>query len=149
MQHHMYHEQEPDMKPRSVAGIARRGNLVFVARRMRDDTAMSHRWEFPGGKVEPGETDTDALHREFLEELGASIHVIRLLGESSFHHNGGTRTLAAWLIDMDPEAVTFLREHEEAAWVPWNCLRNLHLADSDRSLLPFIEELVQDCSESP
>jgi 8-oxo-dGTP diphosphatase len=52
---------------RSVAGIAADGTLVFIARRVSGGS-MGNKWEFPGGKVEDGETDTDALIREFQEE---------------------------------------------------------------------------------
>ncbi len=125
-------------RARSVAGIACRNGLIFVARRKADTTEMSLRWEFPGGKVEFKESDQQALTREFLEEFNACIHVKSLLGESIFVHRGKTRTLAAWEIDLEPESVAVLQEHCEAAWLPLDVIAELDLADSDKSLLPFI-----------
>lgn len=127
------------MQGRSVAGIARQNGLFFIARRKNDDTEMSRRWEFPGGKVEFEETDERALEREFMEEFSAPIKVIRFLGESVFLHRGKARALAAWEIALAPESVEALNEHSEAAWMPLDNIAELDLADSDKSLIPIIE----------
>lgn len=124
---------------RSVAGIASAGSLFFVARRKQDDTEMSYRWEFPGGKVEEIETDEEALEREFFEEFGARIQAVRLIGETMFAHKGIMRILAAWEIRMQPKDVAILNEHSEAAWLPFELITKLDLADSDRSLLPLVQ----------
>jgi len=123
---------------RSVAGIAANGSLFFLARRKQDGTEMSHRWEFPGGKVEEAETDEEALEREFLEEFGARIQVVRFLGETRFAHRGRMRMLAAWEIRLEPNDVAILNEHSEAAWLPLESITEMDLADSDRSLLPLV-----------
>jgi 8-oxo-dGTP diphosphatase len=128
-----------DSFQRSVAGIASAGSLFFAARRKQDDTEMSYRWEFPGGKVEETETDEEALEREFLEEFGARIQVVRYLGETMFAHRGRMRILAAWEIRMQPKDVAILNEHSEAAWLPFESITEMDLADSDRSLLPLVQ----------
>ncbi|MCX8014325.1 MAG: NUDIX domain-containing protein, partial [Rectinema sp.] len=133
-----------DRMPRSVAGIAIHNSLVFVARRKKDATPMSLRWEFPGGKVEKDEADEEALHREFEEELGAHIQIMRFLGETLFHHNGQARVLAAWQISFDAHEAWALNEHEEIAWLPYEVLVSLPLADSDRSLLPLIAKALEE-----
>jgi 8-oxo-dGTP diphosphatase len=124
---------------RSVAGIAVRGELFFVARRRQDASEMSQRWEFPGGKVERAESDEEALVREFLEEFDAPIKVLRFLGESLFAHKGKTRALAAWEISLDPANIAILNEHSEAAWLPLDTIIDMELADSDRSLIPIVQ----------
>jgi 8-oxo-dGTP diphosphatase len=53
---------------RVVAGIAVSGNKIFIARRS-PNKSLAGLWEFPGGKVEAGESDEAALHREFKEEF--------------------------------------------------------------------------------
>jgi 8-oxo-dGTP diphosphatase len=66
-----------------VAALVREGGRVLMSRR-RPDQAMPNLWEFPGGKVEPGEAPTAALAREVREELGCDIEVGRI-HEVVFH----------------------------------------------------------------
>lgn len=54
-------------------------NEIFLAKRGKEARNEKHRWEFPGGSVEFGETLADALRREILEEYGFAIEVVRLL----------------------------------------------------------------------
>jgi 8-oxo-dGTP diphosphatase len=122
---------------RSVAGILLREGMVFVARRPPGG-ALGRRWEFPGGKVESGETDEEALEREYFEEFGARIRTVRLVGEEEFSHRGRLRTLAAWLIELMPESILVPCEHGELRWACYSELAALDLADSDRKLLPHI-----------
>jgi len=66
-----------------VAALIRRGGRVLISQR-RADQAMPSLWEFPGGKVEPGEAPTAALAREVREELGCDVAVERI-EEVVFH----------------------------------------------------------------
>jgi 8-oxo-dGTP diphosphatase len=66
-----------------VAALIREGERVLVSRR-RADQAMPLLWEFPGGKVEPGEDPVAALVREVKEELGCDVEVGRI-HEVVFH----------------------------------------------------------------
>jgi 8-oxo-dGTP diphosphatase len=70
-----------------VAALIRRGETVLVSQR-RSNQPMPLLWEFPGGKVEAGESPTEALTREIREELGCEIHVGRI-EEVVFHAYAG------------------------------------------------------------
>ncbi len=59
---------------RVVAAVVRRGRDLLITRR-RDDAERGGLWEFPGGKVEPGEAEPEALRREIREELGCAVDV--------------------------------------------------------------------------
>ena len=59
--------------------IFNRNDELFLAKRGNEAGNEKHRWEFPGGSVEFGETLSDALRREILEEYGFTIDVVRLL----------------------------------------------------------------------
>ena len=63
---------------RVVAAVVRRGGRILITRR-RDDAERGGLWEFPGGKVEPGEDEPQALRREIREELGCDLSVGALL----------------------------------------------------------------------
>lgn len=123
---------------RSVAGVIMKHDTVFVARRAPGG-AMGNRWEFPGGKVEAGESDEAALEREFLEEFEARIRPLQPLGQTSFLHHGVERILTAWLIELDPASPLTPREHVELRWMPRSELRDLDFADSDRRLIDFLD----------
>ena len=59
-----------------VAGLIQQGGRLLVCQRRRDG-AFALKWEFPGGKVEPGETHEHGLRRELREELGIEAHMAR------------------------------------------------------------------------
>jgi 8-oxo-dGTP diphosphatase len=122
----------------SVAAIVLRGGLVLVARRDMQGP-MGGRWEFPGGKIEEGEGEGEAVEREFREEFDAEVRPIRRIGETSFSHRGIERSLFGWLAELAPEETLVLKEHLEYRWVELGDLEALDLADSDRKLIPFIE----------
>ena len=125
---------------RSIAGIAVRGRTVFVARRVAGGD-MGGKWEFPGGKLEPGESDAQAAIREFDEEFGLPITVGPVIGESTFRNKGLVYQLAAIVVAFDGEPAV-LREHDRCGWVDSDALAVLDLSDSDRSLVPFILPLL-------
>jgi len=126
---------------RSVAGILLYQDKAFVAQRGQGGS-FGGCWEFPGGKVEPGERDEEAITREFDEEFGVHVDALRFLGEVVFPHRGIDRVLAAWLIEMEPYKRPHLLEHKAIAWATAEELSTLELVDSDRDLLPFVLPLI-------
>lgn len=132
------------MAMRSIAGIAMRDGKILVAKR-KEGGAIGLRWEFPGGKVEEGETDEDALKREFDEEFGVPITPLSLIGNSKFQSRSGERDLAAWRVDIPLESALELREHSQLDWVSMKELASLDLADSDKALLPLLEAGLAPC----
>jgi len=127
--------------PRSVAGIAIKDGLALVARRLPGGE-MGGTWEFPGGKLESGEDDAQALVREFDEEFGVAIRVGEKLGQAWFEHSGKHYELSAVKIDLEHDSLE-LREHSETRWVGSMEIADLKLTDSDRSLLPFVMHLLK------
>ncbi|MHC6202555.1 (deoxy)nucleoside triphosphate pyrophosphohydrolase [Breznakiellaceae bacterium SP9] len=121
---------------RSIAGIAIEGNSVFVAKRVSGG-ALGGKWEFPGGKVDEGETDERALVREYWEEFRVPIQVGDFLGSAQFEHNGKSRSVHAYRITLLGKDV-FLSVHTEWRWVPLEELAGLEFAPSDVKLFPAI-----------
>ena len=121
----------------SVAGIAFEEGKVFIARRKMGGD-LGGKWEFPGGKAEAGETDADALRREFLEEFGVAVTAGPLLGSGEFSHNGRRFALNAYRIFFDSRALC-LTEHDEWRWAAFEEIEALDFAGSDRLLLPSLQ----------
>jgi mutator protein MutT len=120
---------------RSVAGIAWKDGCVFIAK--RDGSGdLAGKWEFPGGKVEPGERDEDALRREFAEEFGLTIEVGDHLASADFVHNGSVFELHAYLVHLPEADPRPIECHTDAAWIPLQRIASLDFADSDLKLLP-------------
>jgi 8-oxo-dGTP diphosphatase len=127
---------------RSVAGILLREGRVFIAKR-GPEGSFSGYWEFPGGKVEQGESDEEALMREFEEEFELRVRPRRMVGECLFPHRGTERVLAAWLIEPYPDSQPRLLEHEALSWADAGELEALRLVDSDRKMLEFVLPLLR------
>jgi 8-oxo-dGTP diphosphatase len=115
-----------------VAALVRREGRVLVSRR-RADQAMPLLWEFPGGKVEPGEDPEAALVREVREELGCELRVGRI-DEVVFHKYPDfdlyMLVYAGVIVDGEPRAV----EVAEVAWVEAARLPELDLLPADYPL---------------
>jgi 8-oxo-dGTP diphosphatase len=115
-----------------VAALVRDGPRVLMSRR-RADQPMPGKWEFPGGKVEPGESPTEALAREVREELGCEIDVGRIF-EVVFHvydeFDLYMLVYEATIARGTPRAV----EVAEIAWVEAARLPELDLLPADYPL---------------
>jgi 8-oxo-dGTP diphosphatase len=121
---------------RSVAGISLRGGLYFIARRLPGGD-LGGKWEFPGGKIESGESAEEALKREYNEEFGVRIGVGQKICEVGFKHGGKAFSLNAYFVDIG-DAEIELREHSEIRWASFDDMLALDFAESDRKILPFL-----------
>jgi len=124
-----------------VAAVIERDGLFLAARRT-GPPALAGRWEFPGGKTEPGEDDAAALRRECWEELGVRIEVGAPIGPT-YLVPGGTfevRTYRAVLVDGEPAA---LESHDELRWLaPGTAeVRELPWLEGDYVILDAIEQV--------
>lgn len=126
-----------------VAAVIERDGLILAARRT-GPPALAGRWEFPGGKVEPGESDAAALVRECREELGVEITVGEQIGPE-YPTPGGAmlvRTYLAALANAGDEPVT-LESHDALTWVrPGSAqARDLLWLDGDLLILDALDAL--------
>ena len=115
-----------------VAALVRDGGRILMSRR-RPDQAMPNLWEFPGGKVEPGEHPEAALVRELREELGCEIAIDRI-AEVVFHAYADfdlyMLVYACRITAGAPRAI----EVAEVAWVDAIKLPELDLLPADYPL---------------
>jgi 8-oxo-dGTP diphosphatase len=118
------------------AAIVRAGQ-VLAARRSAP-AAVAGGWEFPGGKVEPGEFDVAALVRECREELGVDIRVGQLLGVGA-PGSVMLRVYRASLVGGEPRP---LQDHDELRWLAADELDTVAWLPADRPLLPAVRALL-------
>ena len=121
-----------------VAGAVIADSTVLVAQRRRPPE-LAGRWELPGGKVAPGETEPDALARELAEELGIEVAVGERLGED-VRLNRAT-TLRAYLVRLirgEPHP----HDHRALRWVTATELPEIEWVPADRAWLPALSRVL-------
>jgi mutator protein MutT len=120
-----------DARVRVLAAVIRRGDQFLLCRR------PAHKrhgglWEFPGGKLEAGETLLDAARREMLEELGARVTSV---GETLYvcADPGSVFVIEFVEVEIDGEPVAL--EHDEVRWVSRGETESLTLAPADSAMV--------------
>lgn len=124
----------------SVACIIYNNGKIFIAHRLPGGD-MGDRWEFPGGKVEPGEGDAVTVEREMSEEFGVKAVAGKKISSTSFVHNGKECFLNAYLVTLandGMEAPFSLSEHSEYKWVSPEEIPVSNFVDSDLKILPDV-----------
>mgnify|MGYP003925697521 CR=1 FL=1 len=97
-------------------------------------------WEFPGGKVEPGETLAQALKRELYEELNITVTVGAFLAETTFSKGAKQIRLVAFSASAEANLKLKLNEHAQVAWFSNAQLQKLPLLPADVVLLKKIND---------
>ena len=121
-----------------VAAIIRKEDKIFATQRGYGD--FKDWWEFPGGKMEAGETPEEALKREIREELSAEISVEELLCTVEYDYPAFHLTLHCFLCSLLTEAL-HLNEHEAARWLTRNELDSVTWLPADLEVIEKLKEL--------
>ncbi|MEU7589778.1 (deoxy)nucleoside triphosphate pyrophosphohydrolase [Micromonospora sp. NPDC049230] len=129
-----------DLKVIVGAAIIRDGRVLACARAAPPEVAGM--WEFPGGKVEPGETETDALIRECAEELAVRVEIGDRVGRNvkMAHGRSVLKVYAARLLDDDqPQAL----EHEALRWLAADELESVTWLPADTPIVATLRRLLK------
>ena len=122
-----------------VAAVIVRDGHVFATQRGYGE--WQGWWEFPGGKMEPGESPQEALVREIREELDAEISVGRLLETVEWDYPKFHLTMHCFLCSLLSDSV-HLNEHEAAAWLTRDTLHSVKWLPADEGLVGKIGEVM-------
>jgi 8-oxo-dGTP diphosphatase len=117
-----------------VAALMVRGSSLLICQRAQDQP-MPLKWEFPGGKVEEGEEEVAALHRELQEELGISAVVGEKVTSLQHHYRkGGAVELHFYRVD-EFEGELENKIFKQIRWVDRHDLPRFDFLDADRDLV--------------
>ncbi|MBR6378090.1 MAG: (deoxy)nucleoside triphosphate pyrophosphohydrolase [Oscillospiraceae bacterium] len=119
-----------------VAGILRQGDRVYATQ--RGYGPQKDGWEFPGGKLEPGESPREALRRELREELAVEIRVEDYLTTLEYDYPEFHLSMDCYFASVTAGSLTLL-EHEAARWLSPEQLDSLDWLPADRELLPLLK----------
>ena len=119
-----------------VAAVIREGDRVFATQRGYGE--QKDGWEFPGGKIEAGETPQQALVREIREELDTGIAVGECLTTIEYDYPAFHLSMQCfWAAICDGEPV--LKEHEAARWLRAEELDDVAWLPADLTIIPLIK----------
>lgn len=128
------------------AAIVRDGKLLVAQRAYPDELAGL--WELPGGRVEPGESEADALRRECREELEIEVRVGNRVGRDvSLSGDKVLRIHAATTVEPHAEPVAL--EHQSVRWLPAADLLGLDWLPADRALVGDLRNLLERGGVAP
>jgi 8-oxo-dGTP diphosphatase len=117
-----------------VAGLLCQGDRVLLARR-RADQAHPGQWEFPGGKIEPGEAPTDALRRELREELAVDVEVGGIWDVLFHRYPDFDLLMLVYFCALVRGATPVPREVAEVVWSPVAELMDYDVLPADAPLI--------------
>ncbi len=122
-----------------VAAVIRDGDRVFATQRGYGE--WKDFWEFPGGKIEPGETPEEALRREILEELDTRITVGEHLTTVEYDYPDFHLIMDCFMAEVIKGSLV-LREHEAARWLCRGEMDDVAWLPADRTIIELIRSKI-------
>jgi mutator protein MutT len=130
-----------------IAGLIFRNRRVLICQR-RHDAAFALKWEFPGGKIEDRESETDALRRELKEELAIDVRESEFFSGYAYSYEDGPTVVLRfyWVKSFqgEPQNLVF----EQISWIEPDDLVKLDFLGGDRRLIMQIIERQQTFSKA-
>ncbi len=129
------------IKPKKIAAaVIEQGDKILIAQRSNKNDGLENKWEFPGGKQEPGETLQECLKRELYEEFGIVAKVGEYITCSAFTHKNTYFEMEVFKVPSFTGTIT-LFEHKEIRWITRKELPNFDYPQPD---LPIVELLMKE-----
>ena len=124
-----------------VAAVIVRNGKIFATQRGYGE--WKDWWEFPGGKIEPGESPEDALQREIREELSIEISIDRHLTTVDYDYPDFHLTMHSYLCHLKDDIQPHLLEHEAARWLGKSELEEVKWLPADVEVIKAFCNLYQ------
>ena len=118
-----------------TAALLMKDGLCLIGKRSAKDP-LAHLWEFPGGKVEEGETPERCLQREMREEFQIDVEIGHFFAESIYEYDQGTIRLLVYWATWNGDSLS-PTVHDEIAWVDKQTILNYKFAPAD---IPIVEK---------
>ena len=125
---------------RVVAAVIRKKDRIFATQRGYGE--YKDGWEFPGGKIEEGETPEQALKREIMEELDTEITVGELIDTIEYDYPNFHLSMDCFWCELVSGDLT-LKEHEAAKWLDKNTLGSVSWLPADITLIDKIKAVLK------
>lgn len=138
-------EPTPQKHIHVACALIERDGLVLAAQRSATMN-LPLKWEFPGGKLEVGESAEECLQRELIEEMGVAITIGQSLPEHTHSYDTFTVTLYPFVCSIKSEDSITLHEHAAMVWLPPEKLHTLDWLEADRPVLKAYEQIVHEQS---
>ena len=130
-------QSEHDRPPIPVVGAAIHKNGRILCARRGARKSLAGLWEFPGGKIEAGETAKQALHREIEEELLCEVEIDEEICTTLCHYDFGSIRLTTFLCHL-LSGTPRLTEHQEVRWLTPTEMASLNWAPADREAVGIL-----------
>ena len=121
-----------------VCGIIFKDDLVLICRR-KPEKSLGGYWEFPGGKVEDGESNEESLLRELIEELNLKVKIKQHFFDTVHQYDNGAIELISFICETENIA-SESTDHDQLEWVKVSDLLGWKLAPAD---IPIAKELIE------
>lgn len=127
-----------EFKKQVTAAIIRRDEKILIAQRGRDDDELPLMWEFPGGKLEPGETLEECVVREIKEELELDIRPLGVYKRICYHFDGREIPITFFNAEITGGQMQ-LNVHEDARWVLPHEIKEYNFMPPDEEVVKQLE----------
>lgn len=116
---------------------------IFLAQRPKGKP-LADKWEFPGGKIEKGESLQECIIREIQEELAVHVDLDRYLGFEDYQYDHGLVRLHLFMGSLSEHESIVLVEHQDATWLHVRDICSLDVPGIVHGFIPKIEEFIKN-----
>ena len=123
---------------RVTAAIIELENKILIAQRKAKDSLFGGLWEFPGGKIEDGETPKECMARELKEELEIEVEVGRLIISNKHRYPNGIYELLVYKVEHISGNFV-LNDHDEVKWITIDEISNFEFPPANTPIINYLK----------